>query len=128
MNGFRKLWLIVVVLGAMTVQGCTLFLVGAAGATGYAISKDSVEGFVDQRFSKVWSVVEKTLEDRGGIVLKDKDAGRIDAQVEGSDVEAWIEEIDGGSIRIKIKARKTKGLMPDVKLAQDIYTQVLKKL
>lgn len=122
----RNLSLVIAVLTVFSLSGCALLLVGGGAAGGYAVSKDSVEGIVDDSKEKVWDVAVKVLEDDGVIKSTDKPAGKIEAEVDDINVDVEITQETKSATKLKISARKY--LMPKVKKAQDLYTKMLKKL
>jgi hypothetical protein len=113
---------------AGTNAGCAIFLLGAGAAGGYAISKDEIEGMTDVAYNKVWVALKDDLQARGALTLEDRAHGRIEAVVDASTVEAQVDQVTPKTVRVRVKARKTKGLFPDIKLAQDIYDQVMKRV
>ena len=120
-------FLLVLLLGVQ-FSGCAVFLLGAGAAGGYAISKDEIEGHTDQSFEKTWNALVVVINSEGGITLKDKTTGKIEAQIKESDVKASLEQITPKTVRVRIKARKTKGVFPDIELAQELYTKLIKKI
>jgi len=112
----------------IATSGCALFLVGAGAAGGYSISKDEIEGIVDSSYSETWAATKKTINKQGALTLENEDQGLLKAVVEGSTVEARIEQVTKKTVRLRVKARKTKNLFPDIKLAQQIYSQSVREL
>ena len=108
--------------------GCALFLLGAGAAGAIAISEDEIEGMSDASREKVWRSLREVLRDKGVILSENKEIGTLKALVNNSDVEARIDQITSSTVRLRIKSRKTKGVFPDLKLAQDLYTQVMRKM
>lgn len=108
--------------------GCGVFLLGAGAAGGYAISSDTVEYFSDLDYDRVWTAVQKTLEEQGIITLDSKATGLMEAKVDGSVVKTTLEKVTSKSNRLRIKARRAKELFPDIKLAQRTLIEVIKKV
>lgn len=115
-------------LAQWTQTGCAVFLLGAGAAGGYAIAKDEIEGHTDVSFKKAWKAVKEVLEQEGAITRQDEEAGQFEALVEGSEIKAALEQVTDKTIRIRVKARKTKGLFPDIKRAQNLYGKIIKKV
>lgn len=124
-----KSWFVAMWLGAALLnQGCALFLVGAGAAGGYAIGKDEMEGFTDKRFDKAWDVTKKVISREGVVLAENQALGDLQARIRESEVTAKVERISEKTVRIRIKARKGYKLMPDIKLAQDLFTKTFKEL
>lgn len=115
-------------LASMVQSGCALFLFGAGAAGGYAISQDEIEGFLDKKYDAVWDASRKVIQREGAILSEDKAAGNIQAQVEKSEVTLKIEQISAASLRVRVQARKSMKLLPDIDLAHDLYNQIIKEL
>jgi len=113
---------------SLLTSGCALFLVGGGAAGGYAIAKDTAGSFTDVSFDKVWKAAESVIRKEGLLTLSDKNHGYIEAQVEESTVKVNLEQVTKDTVRINIKARKIKGLFPNVKLAQRLHLQVIDKI
>lgn len=108
-------------------SGCALFLLGTGVAGGYAISKDEIEGLTDSKLPKVWTSLREVMREEGVITLEDRDRGHMEGIVGKATVETHVEQATEKTVRIRVKARKTKGLFPDIKTAQSIYGKVVKK-
>jgi hypothetical protein len=113
---------------AIPSSGCALFLLGAGAAGGYAISKDEIEGLMDNSYNKVWQAAREVIKKEGAITLESPNTGKLEAIVDNSTVNVSVEQATSNSVRLRVQARKTKGLFPDQELAQDLYTQITKKL
>ena len=109
-------------------SGCAIFLLGAGAAGGYSISKDEIEGMTDVSYDKAYAAAKEIIRKEGAPTLEDKEHGIINAVVGSSDVELNLNQVTAKTVRLRVKARKTKGLFPDIKLAQNIYTQIIKKI
>ena len=114
--------LIIAVLTVACLGGCVACLVGAGVAGGIAISKDSAKLEKDVSYDRAWRVTHDTLTNMGMVSLRDKQAGKIEAQVQGAKVNVTVSKITSSATRIKVKARKN--LMPNVDLAIDILNQI----
>ncbi len=116
-----------VLLLAPVLNGCALLLVGGGAAGGYAISKDEVVGAVDKSKSKVFRAAMDVSKNKGIIKLQDETHGRIDLLVDEVNVKIHIDQITDKSVQLKVEARN-KYKMPKVAVAQDVYTEILKKV
>lgn len=113
---------------AVPFSGCALFLIGAGAAGGYAISKDEIEGLVDGSSSRAWTAAREVIMKEGVLKAENAALGTLEAEVGSSTVEIHAEQVTAKTTRLRIKARKTKGLFPDIELAQQTYTKIVKKL
>ena len=109
-------------------SGCALFLIGGGVAGGVAISKDTVEGHFDKRFDQVWSTARQVLMSEGFIKLEDKPHGEIQGEVRKSEVKIEALQVSEKTVRLRVKARKSYKLVPDMDLANDLYNKIFKKL
>ncbi|MBI1977258.1 MAG: hypothetical protein HYS55_00735 [Candidatus Omnitrophica bacterium] len=108
--------------------GCAVFLLGAGAAGGYAISKDEVEMHADVPPHKAFSETYSLFMKKGAVTLANEEQGKVDALIEESEVKATIEKVTDRTIRLRIQARKTKGLFPNIDLANKLVTELIRKL
>ena len=109
-------------------SNCALFLVGAGVGGGIAISKDTIEGHFDKKLDQVWKASRDALMQEGFIKLEDKMHGQIDGEVRKSEVKIEIIQVSEKTVRIRVKARKSYKLVPDLDLANDLYNKIFHKL
>ncbi len=109
-------------------SGCALLLLGGGAAGGYAISKDEVEILTDKKYDKVWRASTDVLREKGLVTIEDKNAGNIEAEVEGSKINVTVEQATPETVRLRVQARRAKNLFPDMKRAQEIFNQITQKL
>lgn len=128
MRGKNFLVGIVLALSLLLSSGCALFLVGAGAAGGIAISKDTIEGHFDRRLEPVWRAAREVLMQEGFIRSESKSHGEIEAEVRKSQVKVEILQVSEKTVRIHVKARKGHQLLPDVKLANELYNQIFQKI
>lgn len=128
MKKTQSLFLALFLFAGAFHSGCALFLIGAGAAGGYSISKDEIEGMTDVSYDKAYAAAKEVIRKEGAPTLEDKEHGIINAVVGSSDVELNLNQVTAKTVRLRVKARKTKGLFPDIKLAQNIYTQIIKKI
>jgi hypothetical protein len=121
----KNLLIGMLLISCLLSSGCVVALVGAGAAGGIALSKDSAMVNLDQDFDRVWSITSKQLESMGAITLQDKKAGKIEADIQESQVTAVIKQLTAKTVSLEVKARKN--LFPNVTLAQDILNQIIQK-
>lgn len=109
-------------------NGCALFAVSAAGAGGYSISEDTIEGIQESSFNQAWLAMRSTIAKDGAITLEDRTRGVIHASVKGSDVEGTINRVSEKTVKITFKARKAGGVFPDLDLAESLYDKTAGKI
>ncbi len=111
----------------LTASGCFYLVIGGVGALGgYAISPDTVEGMVGGDTSQdVWQAAVDVISIMGIIQEKNEISGVLIAQVQGVHITVTIVESPADNVKLRVKARK--GMMPKIKLAQDIYTKIVQK-
>lgn len=129
-RNYIKLLGIAVIIGflGLTVSGCVFILGGALGAAGgYAISSDTVEGMVDKNYEEIWDASTRVANIMGNVKFKDRQKGYIEAEAGKTKVNINIEKITEETTKIRIKARKYYKLMPDISLAQKIYTKIMQE-
>lgn len=109
-------------------SSCALFLVGAGVGGGIAISRDTVEGHFDKSMDQVWRASREVIMQEGFIRLEDKVHGKIEGESEKSEVKIEISQVSEKTIRVRVKARKSYKLVPNIDLANKIYNKIFKKL
>ena len=110
------------------LNGCVpLFLMGAGAAGGYAISKDSVEGTVNKRFHRVFNASLDVVKSKGVLKSQDEEQGKIEGVV-GNQVTATIELSQATERSVKIKVTARKNHLPNIDVAQEVYTDILKRI
>ena len=105
--------------------GCAAVLIGAGVAGGVAISEDTAKLEVDTNYSRAWKVAYNTIKEMGIVKVQDKDAGKIEATVQESAVEAKVIPLTSRTVRIQVKARKN--LLPNMDLAMMIINKINSK-
>ncbi|MCB9772279.1 MAG: hypothetical protein H6754_06990 [Candidatus Omnitrophica bacterium] len=118
-----------VILAALmlTTSGCIYLAIGGVGVVGgYAISPDTVEGNVGgNTFADVWAAAVETVSIMGVIEEKNDISGVLIAKVQNAHVTVTISEAIADNVKLRVKARR--GMMPKIKLAQDIYTKIVQR-
>jgi len=107
--------------------GCFYLVIGGVGALGgYAISPDTVEGTMTGRnIQDLWASAVDVISIMGIIDEKNENAGVIIARVQGTHVTITLLEPVSDTVKLRVKARK--GMVPRIKLAQDIYAKIIQK-
>jgi len=111
----------------LSQAGCVYLVVGGAAALGgYAISPDTIEGVIENKNTQdMFAAAIDVISIMGIIEEKNELAGVIVAKVQKTYVTITIAEPVTDSVKLTIKARR--GMMPKIKLAQDIYAKILAK-
>ncbi|MDP8264036.1 MAG: hypothetical protein P9M12_00975 [Candidatus Aceula lacicola] len=108
-------------------SGCIYVIAGGIGVVGgYAISPDAVEGESATSYDAAWDSATEILGIMGNINSKDYKLGTIIATVDGSTVTMDVSQVSSDEIRLRVKARKN--MLPNIKLAQDIFVKVKKRI
>ena len=107
-------------------SGCALLLLGGGVLGGVAISEDTVRSDLDKPFNQIWDIAHQELKEMGAVTLKDKEHGRLEADVEHARVWIALDQLTPKTVRLEVKARKN--MLPKIKLAQKISTRILKRL
>lgn len=129
-NNFKLLIFIgLIFCSTVFFSGCVFLVGGAVGAaSGYAaLSPDTIEGMVDKENDNVWDASIRVANILGDVKFKDPNKGYIEAEVGKSKVNIIIEKITEETTKIRIKARKLYKLMPDLGLAQKVYTKIMQE-
>lgn len=119
----RKLSILAVLCVALS--GCAVVLVGAGAAGGYAVGKDYIQGETDKDFDRVYNSAINIADIMGAVESKfsNPSLGKIKAKVEASSLDIDIERLTQKTVRLKVRSRKN--LMPNIELAQKVYTKIL---
>lgn len=126
---FRRLLAVLMLsVTSVTLAGCAVALLGVGGATGYAISRDEIEGIMDQKFDVVWKAAMDVTTRRGVIKTQNEVQGKIEADIDGSLVNVSIDKPTAKTTRLRVKARRGLQLFPNIKLAQSLYNEIVKSL
>lgn len=126
MKSFWKFCLAAWFLGSLFVfSGCALFILGAGVASGYAVSKDAMEGILEKPFERIWQVSRDVIMKEGFIRREDRPHGEMVAEVRKSEVQISVKQLTRRTFRIRVKARKGYNLLPDPDLAGELYNQIL---
>jgi len=108
-------------------SGCIYVIAGGVGALGgYAISPDTVEGESTTSYDTAWDSAIEVLGIMGTVTSKDYKQGTIVATVDGSKVTMDVSQVSSDEVRLRIKARKN--MLPNIKIAQDIFVKVKKRI
>ncbi len=120
---------VVLICGCVaSLSSCAVALLGVGGATGYAISRDEIEGILDRNFDQVWKASRDVIVRKGVIKEENQTQGKIAAEVEQSLVNISIDKPTLKTTRVRVKARRGLQLFPNIKLAQTLYDEIIKSL
>jgi hypothetical protein len=111
--------------------GCVLIpiaLVGGGIIGGIAISEDTVQNELDASYDEVWDASVKVLEGAGAVETKDKEIGEIRGYVPKSKVTITVSQLTPSTVRIQVKARKTAGVVPDIKMAHRVAYRIVQSV
>ncbi len=124
----RKIPLWTVAIGSLCLfSGCILVpiaLVGGGVIGGIAISEDTVQNELDASYDDVWNASVQVLDESGAIETKDKEIGTIKGYVPKSKVTVTVSQLTESTVRLQVKARKTAGVVPDIKMAHRIAHRI----
>ncbi len=121
-------FLFLMILTPVILSGCALFAVSAAGAGGYSVSEDTIEGIQNAGFDKTWLALKSTITKEGAVTLEDRSRGVIQASVNGREVEGFVKRITATTSKLSIKARKANGVFPDLDLAESLYDKSVRRI
>lgn len=121
----RKLFIFAIL--CLALSGCVVMLVGAGAAGGYAVGKDYIQGEIDKDFDRVYDSAVTIAGIMGDIEsqFSNSSIGKIKASAETSSLEISVERLTQKTVRLKVKSRKN--LMPNIELAQKVYTKILQQ-
>ncbi len=125
----KNLWILGFLLGFIFLSsGCALFLIGAGAAGGYAISDDEIEGVLEKKYDPIWKASREIVIREGFIRLEDRNRGYLEGEVRKSEVKIEVSQVTDRTVRLRVRARKSYKLVPDLDLANDLYNRILQKL
>lgn len=111
----------------MGLSGCVFLIVASAGAVGgYAITRDTIQGEYDARFSDAWKASVDVCSLLGMVTLKDSSRGILEASVERAKIKVEVTQITPEAIRVKVKARK--GFFPRLGTAEKVFVRIVQQL
>ena len=120
----QKTMAVAVGLGVVCMlSGCVLVpiaLVGGGVIGGIAISEDTVQTDFDESYDDVWNAALQVVDQLGAIEIKDEDVGRIQGYVPKSKVMVQLQQLTPATVRVHVKARKTAGVVPDIKTSHRV--------
>lgn len=115
----------ILVLPLFFLSGCTIALLGAGAAGGYALGKDCIQGDTDRSFEDLYAIALETVNAMGVVESKfsNPSIAKINARVNTSSLQITIERLTQQTVRLKVRSRKN--LMPNIELAQKVYNNIL---
>jgi hypothetical protein len=126
-----KRWILLLVMGAFLMSGCTAALIGGAalvaGTGTYVYINGEMKTDHYQSFDAVWSACQKTVADmRGSNVLPEKDIGKgnISAVIDDENVEISVtykaKNVTTVSIRVGMIGNKLPSQIIHDKIADNL--------
>jgi hypothetical protein len=121
----RRVFVVIALFScALVSAGCwPLFFIGAGGVGMYAASKDTIQGETDVPYENLWDAAMIVSKARGTIQKQEFDKGSILEMESKATVWISLEKLTQSTTRLKVASRKYK--MPNLDLAQVIYTKIL---
>ena len=119
--------LVLLILAAPAVSGCTVLLLGAGAAGGYAVSRDSVVDHLDSSRETVYRASLEVAQSMGLVTLESPKQGVIQATIEDANVRITVRQLTTKTVELKIRAR-SKLMMPKVEVAQRVYGRIKERL
>lgn len=116
-------------LGAlmMFLSGCVWLVVGGVGAVGgYAVTRDTIQGEYDAKFTDAWRAAQTVCGTLGLINSRDASAGALEATIDRAKVKVEVAQITPEAVRLKVRARR--GLFPRLGTAQNVFVKIVQKL
>lgn len=115
----------------LNISGCFPLVVGAVAVGGvgaYAVvSKDTIQGDTDKPYDLLWNAALNVSRVRGEIKLEDADKGYLELQAGGSYAQVHLIRLTRAVTRLRITARKMQRYLPDMKLAQELFTKIMEE-
>jgi hypothetical protein len=115
-------------MGVFPLNGCVYLVAGGIGAFGgYVASPDTVEGTIlDRNYDIVWTKAGEVASMMGMVEDKNDAEGVLSARVQGANVKITVLRVGSASVKLSVKARE--GVLPRVKIAQDVYVKIVSTL
>ena len=108
-------------------SGCALLVIGGVGAVGgYAISRDTFEGFSSKGQEELLASAHKVLSIMGTISDERPKDGEIVATVYGNHVVVDVIQVNLTTSKLRVKARNA--IFPRIGVAQEVYTKIMNML
>lgn len=124
----KMFWALIFSMSVLPLNGCVYLVVGSIGAFGgYVASPDTVEGTVlDRSYPVVWEKSAQVASMMGMIDDRNEAGGMLSARIQGASVKITLFQLGADSVKISVKARK--GVLPRIKIAQDVYVKIVSAL
>jgi hypothetical protein len=119
-------------LALLLPLGSCVFIAGAAVGAGaiYSLGEDSVEQYFEASIAEAHAAALAEIRHRGEIRSEDPGSkeGRIEAEVEDSEVDVFFTAVTESTTRVVVRARKWQTLAPDLDLAQQLADRIALRL
>ncbi len=111
----------------LSLSGCIFVIAGSLGAVGgYAITRDTIQGEYDAKYSDAWSSTLNVCNMFGTLSTKDQSKGTVEALIDKAKVKVEITQLTPEAIRVKVKARK--GIFPRLGTAEKVFVKIVQQL
>jgi len=115
----------------LNISGCAPLVIGAVAVGGVgayaAVSKDTIQGDTDKPYDLLWNAVLTVSRVRGEVKLEDAARAYLELQAAGSYAQIHLIRMTQTVTRVRITARKMHRYLPDMKLAQDLFTKIMEE-
>jgi hypothetical protein len=112
---------------SVALNGCIFLIASGVGAVGgYAITRDTIQGEYDARYSDAWKSAIHICDMLGTVTSRDSNKGTLEAAVDQAKVKVEIMQLTPESVRIKVKARK--GIFPRLGTAERVFVKIVQQL
>lgn len=109
------------------LTGCAWLVVGGIGAVGgFAVTRDTIQGEYDAKFSDAWKSAQTVCSTLGVITSRDTSTGVLTATVDNAKVKVMISQLTPEAVRLKVKARK--GIFPRMGTAEKVFVKIVQHL
>ncbi len=117
----------IILLFCLVFSGCMPLIIGASALGGYAISKDTIQGEVDNTFNTAWDAAIRVADIMGVIKVEDKEKGAIALTIGSNNVNIKVIDLTRATSRLRVSAR-TRYLIPNITLAQKVFIKIIQQL
>ncbi len=122
----------ILLLPLLLPLGSCVFIAGAAVGAGaiYSLGEDSVEQHFEAAIAEAHAAALAEVRQRGELRSEDPGSkeGRIEADVDDSEVDVYLTAVTESTTRVVVRARKWQTLAPDLDLAQHLADRIALRL
>ncbi len=114
-------------VAALAAGGCAVLLLGTGVLGGLAISDDTVQTEINRHPSVIYRLAKEELMRLGRLTLDDAEHWTLQATTrDASEVTVTIKRVGEEPAQLRIQARRN--LLPNIKLAHQLSTNIIKRL